>query len=147
MKKVEDRSYGIIPVRQIEDEWQFLIVKHLGGHWSFPKGHAELNESPTQAAERELKEETGLKIKRYFKRYPFNEQYEFFHAGQRIAKTVMYYLAEVEGDLIFQQEELLGAEWFNFGTCCEQLTFARSVQICQQSYEFVSACKAAKLIE
>lgn len=138
MKKVADRSYGIVPVRKQGDEWHFLIVQHLGGHWSFPKGHPEANELPKQAAERELLEETGLSIQQYFKRYPFNEQYVFFHAGQRISKTVIYYLAQVDGPLIAQKEELLDAQWLNFEQCCEKLTFPRSVQICQQSYEFLT---------
>lgn len=139
MQSVNDRSYGVIPVRQLEGEWQFLIVKHLGGHWAFPKGHPESKETPREAAARELLEETGLQIRRFFRKYPFNEQYVFFHAGQRISKTVMYYLAEVDGSLLAQAEELLDAKWLDFNGCCDLLTYPRSVQICQQSYEFLSA--------
>lgn len=139
MKKVNDRSYGIIPVRRVGDDWQFLIVRHLGGHWAFPKGHPEAGESPKQAAVRELLEETGMRLKRFFRRYPFSEQYVFYHAGQRISKTVMYYLAEVEGELQRQVEELTDARWLDFEACCEKLTYPRSVQICQQCYAFMTA--------
>lgn len=144
MKKVNDRSYGIIPVRQVDNDWQFLIVRHLGGHWAFPKGHPENNESPKQAAVRELLEETGMSVNRFFRRYPFSEQYVFYHAGQRICKTVMYYLAQVEGTLQRQVEELIDAQWESFEACCEKLTYPRSVQICQQCYAFLSAPEGAK---
>lgn len=139
MKKVNDRSYGVVPVRLVDGEWQFLIVCHLGGHWAFPKGHPEQGESPKEAAVRELFEETGMKVKRFFRRYPFSEQYVFYHAGQRISKTVMYYLAEVDGELKRQVEELTDACWLDFEACCEKLTYPRSVQICQQCYAFITA--------
>lgn len=32
------------------------------GHWVFPKGHIEANETPAQAAVREAAEETGLRV-------------------------------------------------------------------------------------
>jgi bis(5'-nucleosidyl)-tetraphosphatase len=147
MKKVNDRSYGIIPVRLVNQDWEFLIVRHLGGHWAFPKGHPEANESPKQAAIRELKEETGMQLKRFFRRYPFSEQYVFYHAGQRISKTVMYYLAEVEGHLERQVEELIDAKWESFENCCEKLTYPRSVQICQQCYAFLTAPSDKKNIK
>ena len=139
MKQVNDRSYGVVPVRLVGEEWQFLVVCHLGGHWAFPKGHPEEGESPKEAAIRELLEETGTRVKHFFRRYPFNEQYVFYHAGQRISKTVMYYLAEVEGELQRQVEELIDAQWLDFESCCEKLTYPRSVQICQQCYAFMTA--------
>lgn len=143
MQNVSDRSYGIVPVIRQEGQWHFLIVKHLGGHWAFPKGHPENVESPKEAASRELKEETGLIVKRFFQIYPFNEQYVFFHARRRISKTVIYYLAEVEGELAIQKEELLEARLLPFQECCELLSYPRSVQICQQSYDFLQAGSAA----
>ena len=37
---------------------EVLIVKHNAGHWDFPKGHVEENETEIQTAIREVKEET-----------------------------------------------------------------------------------------
>ncbi|MBD3304395.1 NUDIX domain-containing protein, partial [Candidatus Woesearchaeota archaeon] len=41
---------------------KYLLVKHKeGGHWDFPKGHAEEGETEEETALREIYEETGLR--------------------------------------------------------------------------------------
>ena len=51
-----------------------LIIKHILGHVSFPKGHVEGNETEEETAIREVKEETGIDIeiindKKYYVQY------------------------------------------------------------------------------
>lgn len=142
-----DRSYGIIPVRKVQEEWEFLLVKHLGGHWSFPKGHPEGDESPKQAATRELLEETALQVKQFFPKYPFKEEYSFFHNKEKINKTVLYYLAEVQGEAKLQEEELLDLRWLAYSESCQQLSFPRSVQICRQAHQFLIQYSEAEKIK
>ncbi|NJO79196.1 MAG: NUDIX domain-containing protein [Cyanobacteria bacterium RM1_2_2] len=57
---MQDLSFGIVPLLQQNGEHLFLLVQHQAGHWSFPKGHAEADETPLQAACREFEEETGI---------------------------------------------------------------------------------------
>lgn len=38
-----------------------LLLKHLSGHWVFPKGHVDPGESDLQAAQREVEEEAGVR--------------------------------------------------------------------------------------
>ena len=40
----------------------YLLARHNGGHWSFPKGHVEKNETEKETALREIREETGLNV-------------------------------------------------------------------------------------
>lgn len=43
------------------DENKLLVIKHSnGGHWGFPKGHVENNETEEETAKREILEETGI---------------------------------------------------------------------------------------
>ena len=57
-----EKSCGIVLFYSDE----FLIIQHsnesneLKGHWDFPKGHVEDNESELETAVRELQEETGI---------------------------------------------------------------------------------------
>ena len=57
MKK--EKSCGII----VFDNDKVLVVKHLDGHYGFPKGHVENNETEEETAIREVKEETNCDAK------------------------------------------------------------------------------------
>lgn len=41
---------------------QVLLIKSVKGHWSFPKGHVEGDETELETAYREILEETNLKV-------------------------------------------------------------------------------------
>lgn len=128
-----DFSFGIIPLRHLPKKgWQILLIKHQAGHWSFPKGHAEKNESDLQAAERELLEETGLSVKRYLIEEPFKEIYFFTVNHERIHKTVSYYVAEVTGDVILQEEELSDYCWLSFEDAYDKMTFKQGKELITQ---------------
>lgn len=58
------RKAGIVIVRSNSHEQEVLLVfRGRQGDWSFPKGHCEQRESFEKTAEREIQEETGLKIR------------------------------------------------------------------------------------
>ena len=54
----QEKSCGCI----VLDKRTVLLIKHNSGHWDFPKGHVEGEESEVETAIREVKEETGLDI-------------------------------------------------------------------------------------
>lgn len=112
---VYDYAYGIIPLRRTEEgDWSFLIVQHVhGGHWGFPKGHAEGAESPFDAALRELDEEVGLEPIHVFDLPPIQCSYQFTGwSGDTIAKTVAYFIVEVnETDVAFDPAEIMAVRW------------------------------------
>ena len=55
----QEKSCGCI----VLDKRTVLLIKHNSGHWDFPKGHVEGEESEVETAIREVKEETGLDAK------------------------------------------------------------------------------------
>jgi 8-oxo-dGTP pyrophosphatase MutT (NUDIX family) len=136
---VRDFSYGIVPVRQEGGRWQVLLIKHRAGHWSFPKGHAEGKELPKEAAVRELREETGLEVVRFFPLYPFRDQYEFFAQRKKVCKTVLYYLAQVQGEIKLQEEEVSDSLWIDLEKAALRLSFAGSIEICTKSLQFLNS--------
>ncbi|HSX11374.1 MAG TPA: NUDIX domain-containing protein [Chlamydiales bacterium] len=122
MKKREE-SFGVIPLSKASGRWEvFLIQHHRGGYWGFPKGHAEPNETPQQAAFRELKEETNLEPIHLLQEEPFTEQYNFMLEGRRIYKTVCYYIAEVSGEIALQKKEIHDGKWAPFPDALSQVT-------------------------
>lgn len=132
MQLVKDRSCGIIPIRRKECKIELLLVQHIGGHWSFPKGHPENAESDQEAAKRELHEETGLLVESFLDLPPFEEKYCFYHKQQKIHKTVLYFPAFVKGSEQKQEEEILDLLWCDFQACYSQLTFKQSKDFCIQ---------------
>ena len=59
-----EKSCGVIVYRRNQEHIDLLLVKNrYGGHWSFPKGHVEGNETEVQPALREVLEETGLEVR------------------------------------------------------------------------------------
>jgi bis(5'-nucleosidyl)-tetraphosphatase len=127
-----ERSYGIIPLRFQEGQWMVLLVQHQAGHWSFPKGHANPEESPQQAAERELFEETGLTVQHYLSPVPLTEMYHFSFQKQLIHKSVDYYLALVEGQVVIQELEIRTSEWLMLSEAYARMTFKEGKRICQE---------------
>lgn len=133
-----DTSYGIVPLRRQEEDWQVLLVQHHAGYWGFPKGHAENGESPHQSAERELKEETGLDVYRILFPTPLTENYSFEKGGIPISKTVYYFIALVTGSIVNQEEEIQESAWLPLPAASERMTFKEGKQLIAYVAEFLN---------
>src|SRR5271166_730768 len=84
----EEQVVVIVPTRRAPDGSRVLAL---------PKGHIDPGETALQAAEREVREETGIVAE------PVRElgeaRYWYRRGGQTIAKSVSFYLfSYVEGD-------------------------------------------------
>jgi bis(5'-nucleosidyl)-tetraphosphatase len=119
----KEHSYGIIPLRHVRGKWEVFLVQHLNGHWALPKGHPEPQETALETAKRELFEETGLEVKRLIPIEPFRESYEFDRNLEHIQKTVTYFLAEVSGTEVLQQQEMQNGLWIELGRAHEVATY------------------------
>jgi bis(5'-nucleosidyl)-tetraphosphatase len=131
-------SYGIVPLHFHENKWEVLIIQDYGGHWAFPKGHKESDESPQQAAERELKEETGLSISQFLLDLPLTETYTFTFRGEKIFKTVQYFLALVKGEIVVQEDEIKSCRWAPLKEAEIILSFKEGKNLLKQAVQFLS---------
>jgi 8-oxo-dGTP pyrophosphatase MutT (NUDIX family) len=60
---LHEKSCGAIVYRKYHGNTEILLIKHINsGHWSFPKGHVEGDETEEETAKREIFEETGIEV-------------------------------------------------------------------------------------
>lgn len=128
---MKDASFGIIPIHDHDGSRQFLLVHQKKGHWGFPKGHAEAGESDTEAALRELAEETGITDCELAGGEPFIERYTFINKqGKRVDKTVTFFIGHVRNPAVaVQPEEVQDYAWLNADEARQRLTFPESREL------------------
>jgi len=87
-------SCGIVLARKTEQGWVTLMLRAFH-HWDFPKGVREQGEDPIEAAQREVREETGVAAlafdwgERYFETGPYSR-----------GKVARYYIASTETEVV-----------------------------------------------
>lgn len=120
MKK--EKSCGAIVI----DNDKVLIIKHNLGHWDFPKGHVEYDESEEETAIREVKEETNIDIS-------INNKYRYmtkYSPKENVMKDVIYFLAKpLTKDIKVQEEEVEIAEFVTFQKALDLITYNNSKEI------------------
>lgn len=105
-----EKSCGAVVFRKAEEKMEILLIRHKnGGHWAFPKGHVEHEETEIETAQREIWEETGLQVE---PDTGFRETVTF-SPKPNVMKDVVYFAAEAEPDAVLkaQEEELLDIRW------------------------------------
>ena len=108
MKK--EKSCGAIVFRIKNANFQFLVLKMQLGHFSFPKGHVENQETEEETALREIKEETNLEVKLDT---GFKETITY-SPFEGIIKDVVFFVALYQkGKIVVQQKEVAQAFWLN----------------------------------
>jgi 8-oxo-dGTP pyrophosphatase MutT (NUDIX family) len=138
----QDAAFGIVPILRKGSEYQFLLIQHHQGHWGFPKGHADPGESALETACREFVEETGIKDYQLLDETMFTESYTFSQKGTVVTKTVVYFPAWVQSEVVHCQEaEIRAYVWANYDRAMSQLTFEGGKRILTEVNEYLKAYK------
>ena len=129
-----EKSCGAVIFRKAEG-WNVLLIRHTKGrHVSFPKGHVEPGETESQTAEREILEETGLRV-RVDRRYRAENRYNI---RPDIQKLVVIFAAVTEQEAITPQpEEIAEAVWVPVEEAEERLTYERDRRIMRDAFEHI----------
>ena len=123
-----EKSCGCV----IINEEKVLLVQHIAGHWDFPKGHMEENETEIQTAIREVKEETNIDVliqenKRYVSEY---------YSKEDTFKQVIFFLATcINKEVIKQEAEIQNIEWLSFEDAVDRITYSNSKDILMKVIE------------
>ena len=103
---------------------EVLLIAPRPGRWQLPKGHVEPGEAPTDAAAREVREETGVSGRVLMPLPSIDYTYDV-EGRVRIHKRVDYFLMAYEGgsELDFDPREVTAARWFGWKEALLQLSF------------------------
>lgn len=132
MKK--EKSCGAVIYRKNKGEIEILLIQHKnGGHWAFPKGHVEKKETETETALREIREETGLKVKLDT---GFRASVTYSPKPD-VMKDVIYFAAKADSDdTKAQPEEVLAIRWERPEQAMELVTYANDKDILKSFLEY-----------
>jgi len=128
-----EHSSGAVLFKNTENGRIYLLVREKKGHIGIPKGHLEPGETETDAAKREIWEETSLKT-------PFIDG---FRAESRYTpplgnpKLVSYYLSCYDGCTPYLTDEVQELLELPYEAAMEALTHGASKEILQLAEDYI----------
>ena len=114
--KEREKSCGCI----ITKDNKVLLIKQTKGHWGFPKGHVEKNETEIETAIREVKEETNLDVE-----IDANKRYtmEYVTDKGKLKQVVLFIAKCIGGEIKAQECEVNDIKWLDFDEAIETITY------------------------
>ncbi|MBQ6373108.1 MAG: NUDIX domain-containing protein [Clostridia bacterium] len=129
-----EKSCGAVVFRKT-DVWNVLLIRHIKGrHVSFPKGHVEQGETESQTAEREVLEETGIRV-RVDRRFRAENRYNIRPDTQKL--VVVFAAVTEQAEITPQPEEIAEAFWLPVDEANERLTYERDRRIMLDALEHI----------
>ncbi|MFZ2538717.1 MAG: NUDIX domain-containing protein [Oscillospiraceae bacterium] len=122
-----EKSCGAIVYRKFHGNVELLLIKNAnGGHWSFPKGHVEHDETEEETALREIKEETGIDV---ILDGDFRQTITYA-PKKDISKDVIYFLGKATSyDYTPQEEEIAQIKWVEINHANSILSYDNDRQL------------------
>ncbi len=118
-----DEMIVIVPVKRAADGRRLV---------GLPKGHPDGDETPEEAARREVAEETGVQAELIEELGDVTYGYE--RRGRRIEKVVRFYLFEYRaGDVADHDHEIEEARWMPIREALEELSYEGERAIVQRA--------------
>ena len=129
-----EKSCGAVIFRKAE-VWNVLLIRHTRGrHISFPKGHVEPGETESQTAEREIFEETGVRV-RVDRRFRAENRYNIRPDTQKL--VVIFAALTEQAEITPQPEEIAEAFWLPVEQAAERLTYERDRKIMRDAFAHI----------
>ena len=123
-----EKSCGVVIFKQSTSRF-YLLLHYKEGHWDFPKGHVESNESELETAIRETKEETGITDIEIVPDFHEKLEYSYLRDGKKMQKSVFFFLGKTKTSKVVISNEHIGYEWLSFSSAKERLTYENAKNI------------------
>lgn len=131
-----EKSCGAVVWSKTDNAINILLLNHRnGGHWSFPKGHIENDETEIQTAHREILEETSLDLK-------IDDSFRFvntYSPKKNVMKDVVFFSAFYEkGEVKAQESEVNEIKWFELSDAIKALTYQNDKNLLIEFSKFIT---------
>lgn len=114
-KKVSKKRYADAILRDNKDFSKILFLRRSNdsdfeaGKYGLPGGHVDEGEEPEEAMKREVKEETGIELEKYFK------------VAESVKPEIHYFESDIDSSLIvLEGEEHKNLKWMTLDECKEE---------------------------
>ena len=115
----------------------FLLLRHIPGHWGFLKDKSNLTESKEDTARRITLEHLNQKGLFLVKDFSTKESYFYMKEGKIIHKEVDYILAESSDKNISFSAKFTDAKWLPFEQAMQLVTFKETKKTLIEANEFL----------
>jgi bis(5'-nucleosidyl)-tetraphosphatase len=118
-------------------DYSVLLLHYTSGHWDFPKGNIETNETELEAATRELQEETGIECFRVIPNFRYVLDYKYTRRNVLISKQVTLFLASTGVRKVKISHEHIGYSWVKKSDATTELTYKNAKNALMQAINFL----------
>ncbi len=132
---VNEKSAGAV-VFYRGNSIEYLLL--LSTYWGFPKGIIEAGEDERTAAEREVREETGLEIE-LLEGFRDMDDYWYQRKGQRVHKQAIYFLGQAKSRETKISWEHQDIAWLTYEQAMEKLKFAGLRDLLTKANDFLKS--------
>ena len=115
----------------------YLLLHYESGHWDFPKGHVEKDETEEETAQRELLEETGITSAEFITGFRETISYHYSFKKKTRLKEVIYFLMTTSQKEITLSDEHIGFLWLPYDDALKKLTFENAKSTLQKAHAFL----------
>ena len=147
MRRVSQTAAGIVLFLMEGGERRYLLVRSALTRrpiWEFPKGGVEAGETDAEAAERELREEAGLRVGDYDVLDGFREEERYVftqgkgEARTLIVKRVVYFVAESRTREVHISHEAEDFRWVTYEEALRLLRFPGKRAVLERAELFLT---------
>ncbi len=135
---LEERSAGAVLFYGNSSDREYLILHYPSGHWDFPKGNIEPDETIMQTARREVREETGIAEIDFRDGFEKKIEYYYRRDGQMVHKLVVFLLAGSKSRDVKISFEHEGYIWLHYPEAIMKLTFKNAKSILKDAEDFLN---------
>lgn len=116
----------------------FLLLHYNSGHWDFPKGNKEKDETEHETILREIKEETGIVDITIYSDFRKEVFYYYKRKRSLVSKEVVYFLAKTSKWDVVLSKEHIGYKWQSYFSALDVITYENSRNILRQALDFIN---------